>query len=113
MTQILNTEGVSITIQAVGFEMTDFIRHRIANIIKKIRKLFPAVEGIAVHLKNTKSQCTRLRKLKIRFAVPGPDLIASGTGYSWKAILKTVEKKLVRQTVKRKQLTIEKKSENR
>jgi hypothetical protein len=58
-----------------------------------------------VYFKQSIKQSTFPRKLIVRFGIPGPDLAASETGDNWKALLKSVEKKLVRQLNKRKAIT--------
>jgi ribosome-associated translation inhibitor RaiA len=89
-------------IQTIGFEMNHSLQQRLENLINKVKSFFPSVNWIDVYFKKTKGQTISPRKVRIRFAIPGPDISASDTGYSWKPLLKNVEKKLIRQLEKRK-----------
>ena len=105
MIQNINYEGVKTDVQIIGFEMNDFINEKIEQLIRKVKKLAPSVNWVDMYFTYTQKQSTCLRKFRIRFAVPGPDLVAYDTGHNWKTILKNVEKKLIRQVIKRKTLT--------
>ena len=102
MTQNPGYEGIKMDIQAIGVEMNDYLHQRLHNMLEKVKNFFPAVNGIDVYFKKTDGQAIPPRKVKVRFAIPGPDVIASDAGHSWKPILKSVERKLIRQLKKRK-----------
>jgi hypothetical protein len=74
--------------------------------IKKVISVSPSVNWIDVYFKNAEGQSTCPRKVRVRFAIPGPDVIASERGYNWKQLLKSVERKLIRQLKKRKAVAV-------
>jgi putative sigma-54 modulation protein len=102
MKYLENYEGVKTDIQTIGIEMSGYLQLRLRNLIKKLKNILPEVNWIDVYLKTTNKRFVYLRKINIRLGVPGQDLVASDVGYSWKSMLKTVEKKLIRQLEKRK-----------
>jgi ribosome-associated translation inhibitor RaiA len=107
-----NFEGVKIDIQTIGIEMNRFLQQRIKNMLQKLKEFLPGVNWIDVHLKNSPKQLIHRKELSVRFGIPGPDIIASDAGYSWKAMLKNVEKKLIRQLNKRKAIEIKNRYRN-
>jgi ribosome-associated translation inhibitor RaiA len=101
-----NYKGIKMDIQTVGIEMNDFLRLKIKNMLIKLIGFMPEVNWIDIYLKNSGKQSVNPRQVRIRFGIPGPDIIASDSGYSWKTMLKKVEKKLIRQLSKRKAIGI-------
>ncbi len=101
-----NLGGIRIDIQTAGIEMNEFLHQRIKNMIGKLKSFLPEANWIDVYLKSSGKQSVHPRKISVRFGIPGPDLIATDAGYSWKTLLKNVEKKLIRQLNKRKAIRL-------
>lgn len=97
-----NFGGLRIDIQTAGIEMNESLQQRIKNMIVKLKSFLPQANWIDVYLKNSGKKSVYPRKVSVRFGIPGPDLMATDSGYSWKTLLKNVEKKLIRQLNKRK-----------
>lgn len=106
MKYIENYEGVKTDIQTIGIEMSEYLQLRLHNLIKKLKNILPEINWIDVYIKTTNKRFAYLRKVNVRLAIPGQDLIASDVGYRWKSMLKNVEKKLIRQLEKRKAMAI-------
>jgi putative sigma-54 modulation protein len=91
-------------VQTINIEMDRFLEQKIRSMIKKLKGLLPAANWIAIHLKKSVHQASYPGKVSVRLGIPGPDIIASDSGYNWKTMLKNVEKKLIRQLNKKKRL---------
>ena len=107
-----NLVGIKIDIQTIGVEMNGFLQQRILNMIQKLKRYLPQINWIDVYLKRASKRSMDRRELSVRFGIPGPDMVASDTGCSWKVMLKNVEKKLVRQLNKRKAMEIKNRYRN-
>ena len=107
-----NLVGIKIDIQTIGVEMNGFLQQRISNMIQKLKRYLPQINWIDVYLKRAPENSMDQRELSVRFGIPGPDIVASDTGCSWKVMLKNVEKKLVRQLNKRKAMEIKNRYRN-
>jgi ribosome-associated translation inhibitor RaiA len=103
MNQIISHNNIKLEIRTIGVKMNARLNERLLTLINKLKKYLPQMNFADVYLKQSGKQSTFPRKLNIRFGVPGPDLAASEVGYNWKTLLKSVEKKLIRQLNKRKQ----------
>ncbi|MFL5740207.1 MAG: HPF/RaiA family ribosome-associated protein [Flavisolibacter sp.] len=105
MSHIISDNNIKLEIQAIGVKMNECLNRQLLKLIRKLKKYLPQMNFVDVYLKQSSRQSTFPRKLNIRFGVPGPDLAASEVGYSWKTLLKSVEKKLIRQLNRRKAST--------
>jgi len=103
MTYKQTFDDVKLDIQTVGVKMNDYLERKIQNMIRKLKKILPEISWADFHLKTT-DEATRPRTVVVRFGIPGPDVVASDSGESWKILLKNVEKRLSRQLEKRKAL---------
>jgi ribosome-associated translation inhibitor RaiA len=106
MKHIEQIDGIKTDIQTVGIEMNKYLHLRIQNLIKRLKNIVPDINWIDVYLKTTNNRLVHLRKVNIRVGIPGQDLIASDVGYTWRYILKSIEKKLKRQLEKRKAVVL-------
>jgi len=95
-------DGIRMDVQTVGIEMNDFLQQQITRMVRKLRGLLPEVNWIDIYIKNSVGQSVAPRQVSVRFGIPGPDIVASDRGKSWKSLLKNVERKLIRQWNKRK-----------
>jgi ribosome-associated translation inhibitor RaiA len=107
-----NFGRIKIDIQTIGVEMNGFLQQRISNMIQKLKRYLPQINWIDVYLKRAPKHSIDRRELRVRFGIPGPDIVASDIGCSWKVMLKNVEKKLVRQLNKRKAIEIKSRYRN-
>ena len=96
-----NYEGLKLSIQASGININEYIVRKIDGMIKKLRKHLPGIDWIDIYLKTTQD-ASRPIMATVRFGVPGPDVVASDSGSSWKTLLKNIEKRIMRQVEKRK-----------
>lgn len=96
-----NYQGVKLSVQSKDVRMTAYLERKVQRLIKKLRKHLPDVNWIDIYLKKTQD-ASRPRTVTVRFGIPGPDIVASDSGYSWKSLLKNIEKRLIRQLEKRK-----------
>lgn len=102
MNHTQNYEGVKIDIQTIGIAMNEHLEQQLQKTIKKLKRFLPEVNWIDVYFKRSNKHSTDPRRISMRFGIPGPDVIASDEGYSWKTMLKNIERKLLRQLKKRK-----------
>jgi ribosome-associated translation inhibitor RaiA len=104
MSHITSHNNIKLEIQAIGVKMNEPLNQQLLKMISKLKKYLPQMNFLDIYLTQSGKQSTFPRKLNVRFGVPGRDLAASEIGYSWSALLRSVEKKLIRQLGKRKQV---------
>ncbi len=104
MHQMQNELQLKLDVQANGVEVNDYLKRKIYNMIKKLKRLLPEVNWMDVYM-TTNEEKPNPRTIVFRMGIPGNDVVASDSGSQWKHILKNIEKRVIRQLEKKK-LTI-------
>jgi putative sigma-54 modulation protein len=94
--------GVVISIQAVDMTLHEGHQQKIFRMLEKFKQFFPKITSADFFMQQSAKQATAPHAIKVRLGIPGPDVFASGSGRHWKALMGTVQKKIIQQLKKRK-----------
>jgi ribosomal subunit interface protein len=96
-------KGVVIDIQAVAMTINGQLQRKIFKMIEKFKNYFTKISWADFYMRQTSKRSASPRTVSVRIGIPGPDIFVSDTGKTWKALMNRVEKKIMRQLIKRKQ----------
>ena len=96
---------VFIDIQAVGMTINENLQRRIFRMIEKFKHYFTKISAAYFYMQQSSKRITLPRTIKVRLGNPGLEIIASGSGKSWKTLMNRVEQKVIEQLKVRKAST--------
>ena len=99
-------EGAKIDIQTAGIKMNNYMKKKVDGTIKNLMNVFPEITSMDIYFKDSEENVVGPRTVTVRVGIPGPDVVASDSEFRWKAALKNVEKKLVRQLEKKRAVLV-------
>lgn len=97
-----NIDDVRIDMQAVGVDIDDDFKDRVLDALGKLRRYYSGdVITAEVYMREEVHQRSDTKTLRIKYGVPGDDVVADDTGESWDHLLNTVAGKLKHQLDRR------------
>jgi len=99
-------EGAKIDIQTAGIKMNNYMKKKVDSTIKNLMNVFPEINSMDIYFKESEENVVGPRTVTVRVGILGPDVVASDSEFRWKAALKNVEKKLIRQLEKKRAVLV-------
>ena len=97
-----NIDDVRIDMQAVGVDVDDDFKDRVTGALGRLRRYYSGdVITAEVYMRQESQQRSDTKTLRIKYGVPGDDVVADDTGESWDHLLNTVTAKLKHQLDRR------------
>ena len=97
-----NFEGIKMDIQATDISISDDLQRSMRKMIVRLRRHFSELNWVNFYFRKNSEYSTANRRVSVRLGIQGNDAFASDSGNNWKALLKNVEGKLLRQREKNK-----------
>ncbi|KIC96229.1 hypothetical protein [Flavihumibacter solisilvae] len=97
--------GVVIDIQAVDMTINKKLQNRIFEMLENFQRYFTKIKWAGFHVQQSSKRKAFPRTIKIHLDIPGPDILVSDSGKSWKTLMRKVEQTIITQLKNRNHVT--------